>query len=72
MIRMEYTGKIPDLQGKTALVRPPVNSPVFDPEKHVLAQFDDMDLKFNDRRMGYGWFPFMKSDFTPIGPKPVF
>lgn len=74
MIRMEYTGPIPELQGKTALVREPTADawPTADSKIHVLAQFDDINIKFNGQRMGFNWHPFLKEHFTPIGKTPVF
>lgn len=72
MIRLEYTGPIPELQGKTALVRPAGDQFTMIKGPTVLAQFDDMDLKFNSQRMGYVWTPFPADHFTPITGKPVF
>lgn len=75
--RMEYTGPIPELQGKTALVMkvPWVNRAQYTkPEAIWLAQFDDAKLMYNGKRMGFNWQPFPKSHFTKIdvGQKPVF
>lgn len=74
--RMEYTGKITQLQGETALVRDiDTLSPYHNrlcPKKHVVAQFDSLTIIYNGTPMLYGWHPFLRSDFTPLGAKPVF
>ena len=74
--RMEYVGKIKELQGKIAIVR---NIDTLSPfrnrlchKKHVVAQFDDMSLVFNGTRLGYGWHPFLRVDFVELGSKPIF
>lgn len=74
----EYTGPIPELQGKTAMIRTPsepelqqwlLRFPAAD--RLVLAQFDDTELVFNEAHMGFGWHAFDVAHFT-IGGKPVF
>lgn len=72
MIRQEYTGPIPELQGKIALTRSAGNEFTIIKGPVVLAQFDDIDLMFNNARMGVGWYPFPANHFTPITGKPVF
>lgn len=76
MKRMEYTGKIPELQGATALVRPLTPNEARDllhpPERFAMAQFDDTKLVFNGVKMGYSWSIFEAKDFSPIGTKPIF
>lgn len=72
MIRQEYTGPIPELQGKIALVRDGGNQFTMLKGPVVLAQFDDIELVFNKARMGIGWYPFPALHFTPITGKPVF
>jgi len=78
MERLQYVGKIPQLQGKTVLIRPLTDQDrrgwlVELTPKHlyVMAQFDDYII-FHDRNMGLNWHPFLKSDFQPVGPKPIF
>lgn len=70
----QYTGKIRELQGKKARVRPRCLDDfphiVFKTEI-VMAQFDD-EITYNDQRMDLGWHPFSLTDFTPIGQKPIF
>jgi len=76
MDRMEYTGKIKELQGKTALVRKDPGAwtgyKVGDPTQFCMAQFDDTDLTFGGVKMWAGWHHFLTTDFTPLGAKPVF
>lgn len=75
----EYTGPIPELQGKTAMIRTPPEEELKKwllrfpcAEQLVLAQFDDTELEFNGQMMGFGWHAFDVSHFTPAGSKPVF
>lgn len=74
--RMEYTGRINNLQGKTAVVRDiDSESPYRDRlchKKHVVAQFDDIGTFCAGIPMWYGWHPFLRADFTPLGQKPTF
>ena len=74
--RMEYVGKITKLQGKTAIVRDIDNRSVYHnrlcSKKHVIVQFDDFALHLDGVRLGYGWHPFLRSDFYKLGGKPVF
>lgn len=51
-----YVGSIDKLKGKTALLR-------YDEDGNLLAQFDDMTLRYHGRGMGFGWHKFDKSDF---------
>jgi hypothetical protein len=75
MIRMEYTGKIPELRGKTALVRADPGAwkgyAVKDPTQFVMAQFDEK-VTFGGVKMHASWHHFMRTDFTPLGDKPIF
>jgi hypothetical protein len=77
MVRMEYTGKIPMLQGKTALVRKFIPSGQEflkwgNKDLLTLAQFDDVTLVLNGHRLGFEWTQFSSDQFTPIKDKPVF
>ena len=72
MTRQEYTGPIPELQGKTAITRPSGGQFTVIKEPVVLAQFDDMKLVFNGARMGFCWTPFPERHFTPLRDKRVF
>lgn len=74
MVRMEYTGPIPELQGKTALVM--INETRLDQEwpeltNTRLAQFDD-EIIFNGQPLHSGWYPFPLTHFTKLADKPVF
>lgn len=74
MEHMEYTGPIPELQGKTALVM--TNETRVKEEWPMLtnvrlAQFDE-EITFNGQRLDSGWTPFPMTHFTRIGDKPVF
>lgn len=83
MQRMEYIGKIKELQGKTALTQetdPYRNTPqrrLLDFSEHpgvLYAQFDE-PLRFGSGpadRWDLGWHPFEKTDFRPEGEKPIF
>ena len=51
-----YIGPIEKLQGKTALIR-------YDEDGKILAQFDDIRLRFHGRGMGFGWHKFDQEDF---------
>jgi hypothetical protein len=75
MRRLQYVGHITELQGKSALTMNlsghwQEKYPI-DPKKHCVAQFDD-EVSFNGKRMHLEWHPFLKSDFAPIGDKPIF
>jgi len=75
-VRMQYVGKIVQLQGKPAIVRnidkhSPYRNRICH-KKHVVAQFDDLTTVFSGTRLGYGWHPFLRSDFAPLGDKPIF
>ena len=75
MDRMEYTGPIPELQGKTALVRKvpyPERAQYVRPDRIWLAQFDDTKLIINGALAGIRWHPVPKSHFTTINEKMVF
>lgn len=54
-VKATYVGKIADLKGKTALVRP--DGAV------AYAQFDDAELTDRRRKLGVGWHEFAMSDF---------
>ncbi|QDP60471.1 MAG: hypothetical protein GOVbin1096_99 [Prokaryotic dsDNA virus sp.] len=51
-----YVGDIEKLKGHTALIR-------YDEDNNILAQFDDMQLRYHGRGMGFGWHKFDSSDF---------
>lgn len=73
MIKMEYTGPIPELRGKIATVRPvPVGEvrKFVRPDRIVLGQFDERVI-FNGKRLDATWEPFPRAHFTPMGAKPV-
>lgn len=74
--RMEYVGKITKLQGETAIVRDIDEKNQYHgrlcPKKHVIAQFDRFDLSLDGTRLGFGWHPFLRSDFRKLGSKPIF
>jgi hypothetical protein len=75
MVRMEYVGPIPELQGHTALVRKHERTPdefLLWNKPLVLAQFDNVDLEFNGRRMAFGWAPFTPEQFRAVNGKPIF
>jgi hypothetical protein len=71
MRRATYTGPLPDLSGKTALVKADVGTPA----GYVEVQFDDVDLEDprrpnapldpgpRGRALGFGWHRFPASDF---------
>lgn len=65
----EYVGKIPELQGKMALVRKanggdfPLHT--LDYSKLVMAQFDD-PVVYGERMMHVGWHPFPADDFSTV------
>ncbi len=73
--QMEYVGKIPELRGKTAILRGGEDVlkgfVVANRQKYVLAQFLD-ETTYNGVRMDHGWHHFALNDFTPLGSKPVF
>jgi len=75
MKRLQYVGYIKELQGKSALTMPlkghwQKEYPI-DPKKHCVAQFDD-EIVLDGKSMHLRWHPFLKSDFAPIGEKPIF
>jgi len=68
MNKARYVGSIEELHGKTALVQ---RDPVLNSESNSLnipwlAQFDDMELVYNDEYLGYGWHLFQSDDFELI------
>jgi hypothetical protein len=77
-MKYEYVGKIPNLQGKTAELRPVTEADVestlliINTETTVMAQFDDIRLKHGSLLMGFRWHFFPKADFQPVGQKPIF
>lgn len=54
-IKGTYVGVVKALQDETALLR-------YDGDD-VLAQFDNIRLKYHGRGMGFNWHRFPKSDF---------
>lgn len=75
MEQLQYVGKIPELQGKKAIVTPMKdyggNIVQLCPKKHLLAQFDD-PIELNGKKLHLGWHPFLKADFMKPGSKPIF
>jgi hypothetical protein len=75
MRRCEYIGNITELRGQTALVMPLRQQ---DRDKHpkgtIQAQFDEVSLIFNNKRMGLCWNPFPETHFREVrdGDKPYF
>ena len=51
-----YTCDIEKLQGHTALI-------YYDSEGNIMAQFDDMTLRYHGRGMDFGWHKLDKVDF---------
>ncbi len=70
-MKLQYVGKITELQGKTATVRPGGSRYAGFNYRVVEAQFDD-DITFNGMRMDRTWNPFPAADFQPITEKPIF
>lgn len=67
MKRCEYIGNITELRGHTALVMPlRQQDRANHPKGTVQAQFDDVSLIFNNKRMGLSWHPFPESYFREI------
>lgn len=52
-----YVGPVEKLQGHTALIR-------YDEDKEtLLAQFDDMHIKYHGRYLGFNWHRFPRKDW---------
>jgi len=72
---MEYVGRIPELQGKIALVGD--NSTLDETflrytnlkDRMVVARFADKDLVYNGDPIGRSWVPMMEDDFVPYSLK---
>ena len=75
MEQLQYVGRIRELQGKKAITIPmkDYGGAIVQlcPKKHLLAQFDG-PIELDGRRYHLGWHPFLKSDFSRIGDKPIF
>jgi hypothetical protein len=69
MKTMEYVGKIRELRGQIAMVRPawPLDFPLHDVRLSgiVMAQFH-VRMKYNEQPMHLGWHPFSIRDFLEI------
>lgn len=52
-----YVGGNPKLKGKTALIR------TDEEDGFVLAQFDDMGLRYHGVGLGFNWHRFKKDEF---------
>lgn len=65
MIKMEYVGKIPELQGKLAVVRPLERNdyPLHRMNSSIrMAKFDEK-IDLDGRRLDLYWHPFEQRDF---------
>ncbi len=64
MLKGKYIGLIPQLRGKTALLRADryaflhKNNSIF-----IEAQFDDLDLELHGVNLAHNWRTFEKEDF---------
>ena len=57
MTNVTYIGGVKRLKGKTALMLP-----TDDPDT-VKVQFDDKNLTWRNRKLGFGWHKFPARDF---------